>query len=319
MGRRKRTNFEESLWGNMTAWRFYADRLTELSISMFEWKNLPDSIDERFLELMLFRNGSVVFFKDEVMDYLALPWTNNGNLSVYGIPTKRRAYAVNGYQSPVLKEKDSVIIYNNMLHTNSIRPVEYYARRLWDMDRVIDVNTRAQKTPVLIQGSETQRLSLINLYKEYDGNAPVILADKALDVDKAIGAVKTDAPFVADKVYTLKTQLWNEALTYLGISNVSFQKKERLISDEVSRSQGGTIASRYSRLESRRKAAEEINKMFGLDIEVEYRADFREQDDEFMLEQQEDGEMKLVPSAIDLRTRSSSPNASVMKGGSVRE
>lgn len=303
----------------MAAWRFYADRLMELSISMFEWKNIPDTIDERFLELMLFRNGSVVFFKDEVMGHLALPWTNNGNLSVYGIPRKRRAYAVSGYQSKVLKEDDSVIIYNNMLHTNSIRPVEYYARRLWDMDRVIDVNTRAQKTPVLIQGSENQRLSLINLYKEYDGNAPVILADKALDVDKAVGAVKTDAPFVADKVYTLKTQLWNEALTYLGISNVSFQKKERLISDEVSRSQGGTIASRYSRLQSRRQAAEKINEIFGLDIEVDYRADFREQDDEFTLEQQEDGTIKLVPNVLDLRTQSSSPNASILKGGQVRE
>ena len=319
MSRRKKTNFEESLWGNMTAWRFYADRLTELSISMFEWKNLPDTVDERFLELMLFRNGSVVFFKDEVMGFLALPWTNNGTLSVYGIPRKRRAYAVSGYQSPILKEDDSVIIYNNMLHTNSIRPVEYYARRLWDMDRVIDVNTRAQKTPVLLQGTEQQRLSLTNLYKEYDGNSPVILADKALDVDKAIGCVKTDAPFVADKVYTLKTQLWNEALTYLGISNVSFQKKERLISDEVSRSQGGTIASRYSRLQARRVAADAINKLFGLDLEVEYRADYRELDDEFIVEQQEDGEMKLVPSVLDLRTRSSYPNASKLSGGSIRE
>ena len=172
---------------------------------------------------------------------------------------------------------------------------------------------------MFLQGTEEQRLTLINLYQQYDGNQPVILGDKALNVDSAVKCVKTDAPFVADKIYQLKTQLWNEALTYLGISNVSFQKKERLISDEVSRSQGGTIASRYSRLESRRQAAEKINKMFGLEIEVDYRADFREQDDEFMLEQKEDGTMQLNPMVLDLRTRSSSPNASKLEGGSIHE
>ena len=306
MSRRKRTNFEESLWTNAQAWHFYADRLCELSISMFEWKNLPETVDERYLELKLFVNGSVVFFKDEVMGHLALPWTNNGQLSVYGIPRKRRAYAVNGYQSDILNEDNSVIIYNNRLHTNSVRVVEYYARQLWDMDRVIDVNIRSQKTPVLLQGSEAQRLSLMNLYMQYDGNQPVILGDKALDIDKAISCVKTDAPFVADKIYQLKTARWNEALTYLGITNVNFQKKERLISDEVTRNQGGTIANRYSRLTARRQAAEQINRIFGLDIEVDFRADFREQDDEFMITQKEDGSTAAQPIAMDLRTRSTS-------------
>lgn len=317
MARRKRTNFEESLYANQSAWRFYADRLTELSISMFEWENLPDTVDERYLELILFRNGSIVFFKDEVMGYLALPWTNNGKLNNYGIPTKRRAFSVSGYQSPVLTEENSTIIYNNMLHTNSIRTVEYYARRLWDIDRTIDVNIRAQKTPVFLQGTEAQRLSLINLYQQYDGNAPVILGDKALDIDNVIRCVKTDAPFVADKIYTLKTQLWNEALTYLGISNVSFQKKERLISDEVSRAQGGTIASRYSRLESRRKAAGEINRIFGLHLDVNFRADFREQDDEFMIDPETTG--AVTPMVVDLRTRSASPNAGALSGGDKNE
>lgn len=303
MSRRKRTNFEESLWGNQQGWNFYLDRLCELAISMFEWKNLPDTVDERYLELKLFLNGSAVFFKDEVMGYLALPWTNNGQLSVYGIPRKRRAYAVNGYQSDILKEDDSVLIYNNRMHTPSLRTVEYYAKMLWEMDRIISVNIRAQKTPVLLQGSEAQRLSLQNLYMQYDGNQPVILGDKALDIDKAISAVKTDAPFVADKIYQLKNQYWNEALTCLGISNVNFQKKERLISDEVMRGQGGTIANRYSRLTARRQAADEINRLFGLDIEVDFRADFREQDDEFMLTEKEDGAIGATPMVKDLRSR----------------
>lgn len=273
MGRRK-TNFEESLSMNNYTYMQYAYRLMELSISMFEWKNLPEGIDERFLEMVLFTDGHAVFFKDdELGDYLALQCLINGKLNVYRIPINRRAFAVNGYQKQ-LTDKDSVIIFNNMLHTNSWLDVKMFAKRLYNLDRIIDVNANAQKTPILIKGNEQQRLTLTNLYKEYDGNAPVIFADKSLDMN-ALQVLSTQAPYVADKIYQLKTQIWNEALTYLGISNVSFQKRERMVSDEVTRSQGGTVASRYSRLNARRQACEQINKMFGLNIDCDFREEYQ--------------------------------------------
>ena len=150
-----------------------------------------------------------------------------------------------------------------------------FARRLWDLDRTIEVNARAQKTPVLLQGPEEKRLTLLNLYKEYDGNAPVIMGNQTLDPE-GFRVLSTDAPFVGDKLYQLKTQIWNEALTYLGISNLTIQKKERVNTDEVTRSMGGTLASRNARLEARRKACREINKMFGLDISVSFREDLDE-------------------------------------------
>ena len=149
-----------------------------------------------------------------------------------------------------------------------------FAKRLYNLDRIIDVNANAQKTPVLVQGTEKQRLTLVNLYKEFDGNAPFIFGDKNLDLN-SLRAISTNAPYVADKLYQLKTQIWNEALTYLGISNLNIQKKERMITDEVQRNQGGTIASRYSRLEARREAVDKINRMFGTDISVDYREDFQ--------------------------------------------
>lgn len=272
MGRK--TNFEESLAMNNYTYMQYAYRLMELSISMFEWKNLPEGIDERFLEMVLFTDGHAVFFKDdELGDYLALQCLINGKLNVYRIPINRRAFAVNGYQKQ-LTDKDSVIIFNNMLHTNSWLNVKMFAKRLYNLDRIIDVNANAQKTPILIKGNEQQRLTLTNLYKEFDGNAPVIFADKSLDMN-ALQVLSTQAPYVADKIYQLKTQIWNEALTYLGISNVSFQKRERMVSDEVTRSQGGTVASRYSKLNARRQACEQINKMFGLNIDCDFREDYQ--------------------------------------------
>lgn len=275
MGRRKHDIFDESMMLNNLTYRQYLNRLTELAISMFEWTNLPDTVDARYLELHLFETGCMVYFKDEVIGDLCLDCIVNGRLDVYGNPLLRRAYSeYNNYQK-LLKYNNSVIIWNNYLHGNSILDVEMFARRLYNIDRIIDINANAQKTPVLLQGSEKQRLTLLNLYKEYDGNAPFIFGDKNLDIN-SLKAFSTNAPYVCDKLYQLKTQIWNEALTYLGISNINIQKKERLITDEVTRNQGGTIASRYSRLESRRQAVEKINDMFGTNIEVNYREDFQQ-------------------------------------------
>lgn len=279
MGRRKHDIFDESMILNNLTYRQYLNRLTELAISMFEWKNLPSTVDARYLELHLFETGCMVYFKDEVIGDLCLDCIVNGRLDVYGNPLLRRAYSgYNNYQK-LLKYNNSVIIWNNYLHGNSILDVEMFARRLYNIDRIIDVNANAQKTPVLLQGSEKQRLTLLNLYKEYDGNTPFIFGDKNLDIN-ALKALSTNAPYVCDKLYQLKTQIWNEALTYLGISNINIQKKERLITDEVTRNQGGTIASRYSRLETRRQAVEKINEMFGTNIEVNYREDFQQVGDD---------------------------------------
>ena len=217
-----------------------------------------------------------MFFYDDVLGYLCLQCVINGKLNVYRIPINRRAFAVNGYNKQ-LDNTNSVIIYNNMIRTNCQMEVQMFAKRLWDLDRSIEVNARAQKTPVLVTAPEQQRLSLLNAYKEMDGNSPVIFGDSGLNKD-GISVLSTGAPFVADKLYQLKTQIWNEALTYLGISNLNVQKKERMITDEVSKSLGGTVASRYSRLQSRKQAVEKINEMFGLNIEVDYRADFTPED-----------------------------------------
>lgn len=274
MGRRK-TYFDESAILNNRTYVQYVNRLTELAISMFEWSGLPESVDSRYIELHLFSNGCMVYFDDEVMGNLCLDCTYNGGLDVYGYPILRRAYSsYNGYNR-LLKNSNSVIIWNNLLHIPSEADIRAYARRLWMLDRIIDVNANAQKTPILVQGNEKQRLSLVNLYKEYDGNAPVIFGDSSLNTE-GLKSISTGAPYVADRIYELKTQIWNEALTYLGISNINIQKKERLITDEVTRNQGGTVASRYSRLEARRQAVEKINDMFGTNIKVNYREDYQE-------------------------------------------
>lgn len=270
MAKRDKEFWRSAAKNNATYDKYY-NRLVELAISTFEWKNLPDTINERFLELVLFGNGSAVFFKDEVLGYLALRMSWNGKLNIYREPTKRRAYADNGYNK-MLDEKNSVIIWNNFLHTNSMLDVISYAGMLADLECSIQVNANAQKTPILLLCDEDQRLTLENLYMKYTGNQPVIFGQKNFRKEN-VTSLNTQAPYVCDRLYMLKTEIWNEALTFLGIPNVNISKKERLITDEVDRLQGGTLASRQSRLKMRQEAAEQINKMFNLNIEVQFRSD----------------------------------------------
>ena len=256
----------------MQLYWYYYDRLKELAISSFTYKNMPDTIDVRYLEMTLFEKGVAVLFEDEVLGYLALSSATNGRWNVYNIPMRRRAYASNGYQKK-LDNTNSVLMYNNMLHYNSVSVCEMFARKLYNIDQTINVNVNAQKTPILLTCAENERLSVLNMYKEYDGNQPVIFGNKNLN-SQALQVLKTDAPYLADRLYELKNETWNEALTYFGIPNVNIQKKERLITYEVQRSQGGTIASRNSRLKAREQTVDMFNNMFGLNVEVDYADQF---------------------------------------------
>lgn len=270
MGKRKKSEWETSVMNNRTYLHYY-ERLMGLAVSMFEWKNLPPTINPRYLELLLFSMGKVAVFKDDEAGGLVVTkCANKGALDIYNEPKEITAYANNGYRKDITNNKDSVVIFNNVQHTGSMQDIELFARRLYEAERTIDVNVKAQKTPVAILCDENQRLTFKQLYSQYDGNTPFIFGDKNIDLNN-IKALVTGAPFVATEVNVLKKEIFNEALTYLGISNVNIQKRERLITDEVQRNMGGVIAQRYVRLNPRQEACEKINRMFGTNISVEYR------------------------------------------------
>ena len=286
---KKDRDFWESKKLNDQTYQMYYNRLTEIAINMFEWKNLPATIDPRFLELTLFSDGMAIFFKEDSLNphyfnpnadtnetYLALQCMIGGNLDVYRIPMIRQAYATNGYRNNDLTPKNSIIIFNNYMHTNCLLDIEMYARRLYEIERTIDVNIKQQKTPTIIRCSENQRLVLVNLFKNYEGNIPFIYGDKSLDLT-GINTIPINSPFISDKLQILKRQIYNEALTYLGVENANTEKKERLVTDEISSNLGGVEAQRYTRLDSRRDACKAINTMFGLDISVDFRQDLMEQ------------------------------------------
>lgn len=270
MSRSKNKEFWISTRCNHQTYLDHYNRLLELSINMFEWLNLPDSVDERFLELCLMGRGFALFFEDPVEGYLALTATVGGKYDLYQNPVYRYAYSAGTAYQRELTNKDSVIIYNNRLRTPSMRTIEMYAERLTEIQRAIDVNVKQQKTPLILKASEEQVLSIKNALTYRDENMPAIITDKSLNLEELM-VYPTEAPYVSDKLFQLYRQTWAEAYTFLGVENNVQDKKERLVTGEVSSSLATVEANRLTKLNARKHACSQINKMFSLNIDVQFR------------------------------------------------
>ena len=267
---KKDRDFWDNAMMNNDTYATYYNRLLGIALSMFEWHDLPDTIDERFLELTLFADGKALFFKDDVTGFLTLQFFGTAPLDVYRIPTKRYAFSANGYHAD-MDDTNSVIIWNNVMHTNSFLDVDLCAKRLYEIQRTIDTNIKAQKTPIMITAkSENEKMSMKNAYMQYDGNAPFIFTYKDFD-PKNIQALQTNAPYVGDVLFNAKKEIWNETLSALGVPVTDRVKRERLLAAEIAGDKAASVAQEFIRLNPRKKACEQINKMFGLDISVTYR------------------------------------------------
>lgn len=254
--------------GNFKTYEMYKRQLLTLAENVFEFTNLPDFIDVSYLNKQLLRKGCVAFFKDEVMGVLALPFTSIGTLDVYGRPNTIQVISMNGY-TRVLKRDEFVIMYDNNGRYPLWLDILQYAERLALDTRTIDINIAQQKTPRIWKTKQEKEQSLKAMINNVDSFENLVATYEDLDLDD-IQIVLEPAPFVADKIDMHKDKDWNEFLRLIGISNLSYQKKERNISDEIQAMQGGTIASRFSRFEPRKRAIEEINKKFKEEIEVKY-------------------------------------------------
>ena len=159
--------------------------------------------------------------------------------------------------------------------------LELFAYRLYECERTCDVNIKAMKTPILLLVDDKQRLTLKNVYTQYDGNEPVIFGDKhGLDLEE-LRSISTQAPFVADKIMVYKRQIWNEALTFLGINNIlEEEKKERLTTGETNANNELINLNLQSYLAPRQYACDQFNEKFNLkgtkkEISVRVRSDLK--------------------------------------------
>ena len=284
--------FIDSALSNDETYFDYLRRMKMVAISMFEWK-LPKGMDARYLEKCLYYKGMASLFETPEFGFINTQCYTNGYLNIYGLPSALNCNTFNGLHwykklftrlgetDEVIdkqRKEECVLVLNDWEGVPTAFTIEQFAYRMYLAQRAADVNMSAQRTPVMVVCSDKQRLTMQNLYSQYDGNMPFIFGDKDSNINEnSLKALKTDAPFICDKIIDYKKEIWNEFLQFLGVNSISIEKKERLITDEAN--QNNEVINLYlqSRLATRQKACDEFNELYGLEgddrIEVRVRSD----------------------------------------------
>lgn len=263
----------QSQISNIRTENMYKIQCTALAENVYTFENLLESgradyIDIAYINKTLVYQGAIAWFEDEVMGILALPFTSIGGRDVYGLPLKIEVYGENGYHK-ILRRGEFVIMYDNMSKIPLIASINQYSTRLALLQRTIDINVSQQRCPRFWQVNNDNKKSVLDAIDGVNSMNDTIITYDGLDLGN-INLTLAPAPYVTDKLSDEKDKLWNEFLRLIGVSNTTFEKKERNIKDEVILSQGGTIASRYNRFNPRKEAIDKINKMFNMNIEVGY-------------------------------------------------
>ena len=277
--------FRDAMLLNSDTYIDYLERMKKICLSMFEWINLPDSMDARFLEMCLYYNGQASLLYDDDYGYLNTMACDGGYINIYGLPTEVICYSYRYNQRRSLythdtpgmeKGEECILVLNNYERVPTQSTISLFAYRLAEAQRTADVNIKAQRTPILITTDQKQYYTLKKMYEEYDGNTPAIFADKNVITPDALKALKTEANFIANDIMQYKVQIWNEFLTTLGISNLS-EKRERLITGEIDSNNELVNLNLQALLAPRKEACRQFNQKYGLmgdkAIDVKVRSD----------------------------------------------
>lgn len=275
--------FRDAILLNNDTYIDYLERMKKICLSMFEWK-LPPSMNARFLELCLYYNGQAALLYDDNYGFINTMCADGGYINLYGLPTELICYSYRFnkrrslYTTDTGEEKgqECILVMNNYERVPTSATTSLFAYRLAEAQRTADVNIKAQRTPILITTDQKQFFTLKKMYEEYDGNTPAIFADTNVITPDALKSLKTDAPFIAQDIMDYKREIWNEFLTFMGISNLS-EKRERMISNEVDSNNELINLNLQALLNPRKEACRQFNEKYGLmgdkAIDVRVRSD----------------------------------------------
>ena len=256
-------------FSNNITFSYYYYKMMLIVRNLFEWENLPNNMEARWIERYLFSDGKCIFYKDPTMGFMVAGYGQNGSVNCYDDPTLvdpiAPNYTYNGKQ--LINGENCYVIRNNDLMLPEFSVVRYYAYKLANIDRAIDVNIEAVKTPVLVTCTDKQRLSLKQAINQRKDNEPVIYADNSFDKDMISTLDLKPTPVFKD-LQIQKHMILNEFFTDIGINNANIDKKERMVSTEVEANDEQVKACEDVMLRSRQEACKQINRIFGLNISV---------------------------------------------------
>lgn len=239
-----------------------------ISMNRFKWENLPIGIESRYIEKYLFEHGQVAFFEDDKNGFMVLPCTSGGNLNYHGEPL---TYNINGIGYNTQKNIDNMvrIMANDYCIPNALE-IAHYTNIIDELEKTSFMNVRQQRFPWIIATTKENELTMKNIYKKIEDFEENIVVDSRLTQGGHLGieALTTNTPYIVNKIREEKNEVINELLSWLGLNNTNTHKKERLLVDEINVNNNHILMNLDIEYKNRLKACEEINKKYGLNIEV---------------------------------------------------
>lgn len=286
MGKKNRNKnkeqfYSDSYWEsaayNFRSFQKNLDLLLSLAMNRFRWLNMPETCDERFFEKILHRNGiaSFSFKQDEpVPIFTTLQAMPEGTYNMYGIPTRWRAVGYEGLTDYQVTDENGVLCYYSYSRMSPWNALEIYARKMTHYERTEDVNLTQQMKPFIGIAPQEKKMELVNLLKQVQGGEPAILGDEhMLDLVNNVTVIDTKVPLITEELARSHQNVLNQALLYLGIPHLAFEKGERMIEDEARANTAPTNIQLLDCLNARREFCRKVNKKFGLEIDVVFNED----------------------------------------------
>lgn len=294
-------NFWESESYNFRAYQKNLDMLLALAINRFRWEGLPNTCDARFLEKTLHRNGiaTLCYKVDEpTRQYLTLEAMPNGEYNMYGLPTHWQAVGFDGQTRFDCTNDNAELCYYSYARVSPWNALEIYARKMAHYERTEDVNLTQQMKPFVGIAPQHKRLELVNLIKQVQGGEPAILGDDGLgELVDNIKVIDTQVPLITEELARSSQNTFNQALLYLGIPHLAFEKGERMIEDEARANTAPTNIMLLDCLDARREFADKANKKFGFDIKVFFNDDFESYNFNYLNNIESQAQDKLIMSS----------------------
>lgn len=267
----------------------FFDRLKRVATSIFKWKNLPETMNERWLELCLFYKGMAGILKHDNYGIINTEASWSGNIDIYGLPTLVYCYSTSffseqrvrydgkvsieelskiyGIQNDNLKE--AILVMNNIDMQPTFIAMELFAYRLYKVQRTIDINLDLIKKPFIIGCNEQDKLSMQKFMMDVENNQNMIFATADFDPSNSIKIFDLNVNNHIEELENEKRAILSEALTTLGVNSILVDKAERLISDEGKKDNEFINYNLQYYWKQRKEACEQFNKLFKPEKEIE--------------------------------------------------
>lgn len=254
-----------------TKWLYHNDKLYRLLFTLFKINDLPDNWDGDYIKSGIFCYGYMGFFKNTISGALPV-WCGIESYDYKYRPSKLMYsnWALGDNSARI--GKDCEIVYANYQLMPLLGIVNYYAQILANIDGSLTTNIyNTRLAHVFYANNEATKQAIQVMFDAISaGNPAVIVTPKIMDAIRngIVDFNNVANTFIGDKLNELYRSVLNRFLSDIGIPNTPYEKRERLISNEVNSNNSEVQGVLSNTIDTLNTCFKRVNKMFGTSINV---------------------------------------------------